>query len=181
MPILETSVQQRMIYQGIYQTQGNQKKLNSFNHEYHWNMILKDLKIFSQNAQKNNLIINSILEINYDFDIILIQELSWTTIRSIPSSENCEDIPLVGIPNHPNWLIFARESNSVNNSPRVTIYVNIRLSSFCFSLHKNIINHRDILLVLDHERLFWFFSLCLKVSQGFWGKYFKPSYHDWQF
>ena len=74
-------------------------------------MILKDLKVFSQNIWKNNFIINSILEINYDFDIILIQELSWTTIRSIPSSENCEGAPLVGIPNHPNWLTFVRESH----------------------------------------------------------------------
>ena len=35
-------------------------------------MILKDLKVFSQNVQKNNFIISLILEINYDFDIILI-------------------------------------------------------------------------------------------------------------
>ena len=35
-------------------------------------MILKDLKIFSQNIQKNNLIINLILKINHDFNIILI-------------------------------------------------------------------------------------------------------------
>ena len=70
-------------------------------------MILKDLKVFylkvfSQNVQKNNFIISSILKINCDLDIILIQELSWTTIRSIPSSENYEGVPLVGIPNHPN-------------------------------------------------------------------------------
>ena len=30
-------------------------------------MILKDLKIFSQNVQKNNFIINTILEVNYNF------------------------------------------------------------------------------------------------------------------
>ena len=39
-------------------------------------MILKDLKIFSQNIQKNNFIINTILEVNYNFDVIFIQELS---------------------------------------------------------------------------------------------------------
>jgi len=90
-------------------------------------MILKDLKLFSQKVQKNNFIINSILEINHNFDIIFIQELSWTTIRSIPSLENCEGIPLVGIPNYPNWLTFARESNSANDFSRVVIYINIRL------------------------------------------------------
>ena len=110
-------------------------------------MIVKNLKIFSQNIQKNNFIINTILKVNHNFDVIFIQEPSWTTIRSIPSSGNCEGVPLVGVPNHPNWLIFARESNSVNDSPRVIIYINIRLLSLWFSLCKNIINHKDILLI----------------------------------
>ena len=131
-------------------------------------MILKNLKIFSQNIQKNNLIINSILEINHDFNIILIQKLSWTTIRSTPSSENYEGIPLVGIPNHPNWLTFARESNSVNDSPRVVIYVNIRLLSLYFSLCKDIINHRDILLVLfcNNNILFWIINIYFNSSHS---------------
>jgi len=37
-------------------------------------MILKDLKNFSQNIQKNNFIINTILKIYNNFDIIFIQE-----------------------------------------------------------------------------------------------------------
>jgi len=63
-------------------------------------MILKDLKIFSQNVRKNNFIVNTILEVNQDFDIIFIQELSWTTIRNIPSTTNAEGFPLIGVPNH---------------------------------------------------------------------------------
>ena len=110
-------------------------------------MIVKDLKIFSQNIWKNNLIINTILEVNFNFNVIFIQEPSWTTSRSISSSENSKDISLVGIPNHPNWLTFARDSNSMNNSPRVIIYINIRLLSLCFSLCKDMINHKDILLI----------------------------------
>jgi len=86
-------------------------------------MTVKDLKIFSQNIQKNNFIINTILKVNHNFDVIFIQEPSWTTIRSIPSPENCEGIPLVGIPNYPNWLTFARESDSVNDSSRVILLV----------------------------------------------------------
>ena len=35
-------------------------------------MILKHLKIFSQNIQKNNFIINIILKINNNFNIIFI-------------------------------------------------------------------------------------------------------------
>jgi len=97
-------------------------------------MILKELKIFSQNIQKNNFLINTVLEVNQNFDIIFIQEPSWTTLRTIPSLMNSEGIPLLGVPSHPNWLTFARESCSINDSPRVIIYINIRLSSFCFSL-----------------------------------------------
>ena len=109
-----------------------------------------------------------ILEINYDFNIILIQEPSWTTIRSIPSSENCEGIPLVGIPNHPNWLTFARGSDLANDFPRVTIYVNIRLLSLCFSLCKDIINHRDILLVsfCNNNILFWIMNIYSNSSHS---------------
>ena len=136
-------------------------------------MILKDLKVFLQNVWENN---SSILEINYDFDIILIQEPSWTTIRSIPSSEKCEDTLLIGIPNHPNWLIFARESNSANDSPRVIIYVNIRLLSLWFSLWKDIINYRDILLVSfsNNNIVFWIMNIYSDSSHSAL-KYLKDS------
>ena len=137
-----------MVHQGICQTLGWPKDLNSFNHEWWQNIILNDLKIFSQNIWKNNLIINTVLEVNSNFNIIFIQELFWSIIQFIPSSSNCEGEPLVGVVNHPNWLTFTRVSDLVNNFPRVVIYVNIRLSLLHFSLHKDVINHRNILLVL---------------------------------
>ena len=117
-----------------------------------------------------------ILKINHDFDIILIQEPSWTTIRSIPSSENYEGASLVRVPNHLNWLIFARESNSANDFPRVVIYVNIRLSSFWFSLQKDIINHRDILLVSfsNNNVIFWIMNIYSDSSHSTL-KYLKDS------
>ena len=65
-------------------------------------MIYKDIKLFSQNVQKNSLIIKTILEIKTNFDIIFIQEPSWTTIHSIPSSINCKGESSVGIIDHPN-------------------------------------------------------------------------------
>ena len=65
-------------------------------------MIVKDLKIFSQNIRKNNFIINTILKVNHNFNVIFIQKLSWTTIKSIPSSKNYKEVLLVDIPNHPN-------------------------------------------------------------------------------
>ena len=137
---------------------------------------MKDLKIFSQNVRKNNFIINTILKVNYNFNVIFIQELSWTTIRSIHSSENCKDIPMVDVPNHPNWLTFARESDLTNNSPRVIIYVNIRLSSLRFSLYKDIISHKDILLVsfFNNNVNFWIMNVYLD-SFHFALKYLKDS------
>ena len=38
-------------------------------------MILKDLKIYLQNVQKNNFLINTVLEVNQNFDIIFIQTI----------------------------------------------------------------------------------------------------------
>ena len=54
---------------------------------------------------------------------------------------------------HPNWLFFTRTPLDRSDSPRVIAYINIHLSSFRFPLHNDIINHRDILLILflnDH-------------------------------
>jgi len=65
-------------------------------------MILKDIKIFSQNVQKNSLMVNTILEVKSNFDIIFIQEPSWSIICSIPSLTNCEGDSLVSVVNHPN-------------------------------------------------------------------------------
>ena len=124
-------------------------------------MILKDLKKFSQNIQKNNFIINTILETNNNFNIIFIQELSWTTLCSISSPSNCKGNPLVGVVNHSNWLTFAREPDATNDCPRVVMFINIRLSSFHFSFHKDVINHRDILLApfFNNGNIFWLMNI----------------------
>jgi len=83
---------------------------------------------------------------------------------------------LVGVPNHPNWLTFARESDSVNNSPKVVIYINIRLSSLQFSLHKDIISHKDILLIsfFNNNVNFWIMNIYSDSSHSAL-KYLKDS------
>jgi len=48
---------------------------------------------------------------------------------------------------HLNWISFTRIPLVNNNFPRVITYVNTRLSSLCFLLHKDIFNHRDISLI----------------------------------
>ena len=65
-------------------------------------MIVENLKIFSQNICKNSLLVNTLLETLTHFDIILIQEPSWSEIHKIPSSLNCEGDPLMGSGHHQN-------------------------------------------------------------------------------
>jgi len=110
-------------------------------------MIVRNLKIFLQNVRKNSLIINTILETQHHFDIILIQEPPWSEICKIPSSMNCDGEPFMGTCHHPNWIVFTRTPSNSNDFPRVITYINIRLSSLCFLLRKDIFNHRDVNLI----------------------------------
>ena len=91
----------------------------------------------------------------------IITEPLWTTLRTISSLTNCKGILLVGILNHLNWLTFVREPYSSNDYPRVIIYINVRLSSFCFSLRKDIINYKDILLAsfFNDNVIFWIMNV----------------------
>ena len=65
-------------------------------------MIVKNLKIFSQNIRKNSLIVNTLLKTLNQFNIILIQEPPWSEIRKIPSSSDSDGEPLMGTTYHPN-------------------------------------------------------------------------------
>ena len=130
-------------------------------------MIFKNIKIFSQNVWKNNLIVNIILKTKSSFDVIFVQELSWTTIHSILSSKSEEDKELIGVPNHSNWLTFARNSTNNNDLPQVVTYINIRIVSFRFSFHKDILNHRDISLVsfFNNNDVFYLMNVYSDSSQ----------------
>ena len=120
-------------------------------------MILKNLKIFSQNVCKNHLIINTILETQSYFNIVLIQELPWSVICKVSSTLNSEGKDFIGTVHHPNWLLFAGIPANRLNSPRVTVYINICLSSLHFSLQSDIINYTDILLMsFINDHIYYF-------------------------
>ena len=91
-------------------------------------MIVRNLKVFSQNVHKNSDVINTILKTQNHFNIILIQEPPWSEICKIPSSVNGDGEPFMGTCHHPNWIAFARSPSNSNDFPRVIIYINIRLS-----------------------------------------------------
>jgi len=86
-------------------------------------MILKSLKILSQNVHKNAFIIHSLLETQNCYDIILIQKPSWSEIQKVPSSSNSEGDPFISTNHHPNWIMFDRVPMDSNDSPRVISYV----------------------------------------------------------
>ena len=77
----------------------------------------------------------------------LIQEPSWFIICLISSLTCSEGEVLVGMPHYPNWLSFIRPPVDQSDSLRTMAYINICLSSFQFLLCRDIINHRDILLI----------------------------------
>jgi len=130
-------------------------------------MILKGIKIFSQNVCKNNFIINIILEIHNSYDIIFIQELSLFFIQYIPSLIDKEGKELVGVSNYPNWIIFSKNPSHVGDSSRVITYINVRLSSLHFSLQKNIFNYKDIFCVsfFNHGLVHFLINIYLDSSQ----------------
>ena len=68
---------------------------------------------------------------------------------------------MIGVVNHPNWLTFTRTSVNEDECLRVAVYVNIRMSSFCFSLCRDIIDYRDILLVLffNNNNICWLINV----------------------
>ena len=110
-------------------------------------MIIKNLRIFSQNVRKNSVIVTFLLKSLTQYDIILIQEPPWSEIRKIPSMLYSESEPLMGTCHHPNWITYARIPLTDSDFPRVIAYINTCLSSFRFLLYKDIINHRDISLI----------------------------------
>ena len=131
-------------------------------------MIVQNLKVFLQNIQKNTLIVNTILETQSQFDIIFIQEPPWSEIHKIPSSLDCKGDALMETTHHPNWLLSTRIPSERSDSPRVTAYINIYLSSFRFLLCKDIINHRDIILIsfLNNHVCYYIMNIYLDSSHS---------------
>ena len=120
------------------------KRKLSVSKTFHNSMILKNLRIFSQNVWKNKSFTNTLLNINKNFDIIFIQEPLWSTIHFISSLLSVRGKIIVEAPNHLNQVTFSRNSSNNNNYPHVILFINICLTSLQFSLWKDIFNYRDI-------------------------------------
>ena len=64
--------------------------------------------------------------------------------------------------------MFVRSDTNESNYPRVVIYINIRLSSLRFSIRKDIIDHRDILLAsfFNNGDIFWLMNVYSDASHS---------------
>jgi len=89
------------------------------------------------------------------------------TICLVPSSRNYKGDELVGVPNHLNWLTFSRNPMVDSDFSRVVTYINIKLLSLHFLLQKDILNHRDILLIsfFNNNKLFFLMNVYSDSSQ----------------
>jgi hypothetical protein len=106
-----------------------------------------EVRIFSQNVAKNYLHVDYLLECLKDtFDILFVQEPPWRTVRTTVSTTNPEGADVVGAPKHPDWLYMVRPPDA-SGKPRTMAYVHNRLARLRPSLRRDIIDHRDIMVV----------------------------------
>ena len=91
-----------MAFQEVSGISWKQEQVDMLSCKQSTSMILNSIKIHLHNVCKNNFLINTIFEIQYSFNVIFIQEPSWSILRTIPSSTNCEGDELVEVPNYPN-------------------------------------------------------------------------------
>jgi len=81
------------------------------------------------------------------FDIVFLQEPPWKRLRAAPSTHSKEGEDIVGTPNHLEWLAIVRPLE-VDKAPRIMAYVSKCLASYRLALQCDIVNHRDIMLLL---------------------------------
>ena len=69
---------------------------------------------------------------------------------------------------HPNQISFTRIPLEKSDAPRVITYINIQLSSLCFLLRRDIINHRDISLIsfLNNNICYYIMNVYLDSSHS---------------
>ena len=105
------------------------------------------IRVISFNVAKNFLLVDSLLNLCVNkFDIIFLQEPAWRTIRMAPSTVSCEGDEVVGAPRHPQWQMMVRPPPPGEN-PRVMAYVSTRLAALRPAMRRNLVDHRDLLLV----------------------------------
>ena len=111
------------------------------------------IRIYSQNVQKNYVLLDSLLESQKDlYDILFIQEPPWNFICFAPSTTASGGDEVVGAPIHPDWTQVVRFPQSSEQTPRVMCFIHSRLSRLCFTFRRDIVDYRDIQLLSFFNR-----------------------------
>ena len=111
------------------------------------------LHIYSQNVQKNYVLVDSLLESQKDlYNILFIQEPPWNFIRFTPSTSSPGGQEVIGASIHPEWTQVVRFPQDSEQTPGVMCFIHSRLSRLCFALRRDIVDHRDIQLLSFFNR-----------------------------
>ncbi|PPQ93040.1 hypothetical protein CVT25_006903, partial [Psilocybe cyanescens] len=105
------------------------------------------VRILSFNCAKSSLSVETILEhFVLAYDIVFIQEPPWRFVCSTPSTSRKSGDDVIGAPLHPSWLPMVRNPEP-DTRPRVMAYVSNRLKEFWPSMRRDLIDHRDVLIL----------------------------------
>ncbi|CAA7263228.1 unnamed protein product [Cyclocybe aegerita] len=112
-------------------------------HRYNREWIMAE---YCQNVHHTYAHIDTLLEIcKTKFDILFFQETPWNFIRHAPSTTTMEGDEVIGAPKHPDWLQMVRiKEGEVRH---VIAYVSTRLSRYRPAMRRDIVDHRDILVL----------------------------------
>ena len=111
------------------------------------------IHIYSQNVQKNYVLVDSLLEFQKDlYNILFIQEHPWNFIQFAPSTSSSGGQKVIGAPIHPEQTQVVQFPQNSEQTPRVMCFIHSRLSRLCFALRRDIVNHRDIQLLSFFNR-----------------------------
>ena len=110
--------------------------------------ITNILCIYSQNVQKNYVLVDSLLESQKDlYDILFIQEPPWNFILFAPFTSSPSGQEVISASIHPEWTQVVRSPQDSEQMPRVMYFIHSRLSRLCFALRRDIVNYRNIQLL----------------------------------
>jgi hypothetical protein len=109
---------------------------------------VETLQIICQNVGcKHNWTINLLEQMKSRFDILLLQEPPWGTVRYTASLTEKDGVPVKGPPNHPAWIsLYLKGFDLAEDRPHVLAYINCAIRSIKPKLCSNIVNHRDVMI-----------------------------------
>jgi len=112
-----------------------------------------ELRIYLQNVCKNYALVDTFLESQKNsYDIFFVQEPPWNFIQHTPSTSSLEGDKVVGAPIHPDWTQVVRLPRDSESPPWVMAFIHTCLSRLRFALRRDVIDHRDILLLFFFDR-----------------------------